>query len=158
MTAEKVSEADSYVMYQGHHFMIPAGSSEEYNAEKVFMGYRLPSGEMVTVDEMMTAAADKTHSYYDKTVGATVGKTVGKIATPTVGKTVGVITTPTVGVVGVNAGVTAGMTAEKVSEADSYVMYQGHHFMIPAGSSEEYNAEKVFMGYRLPSGEMVTVD
>jgi len=83
--------------------MIPAGSSEEYNAEKVFMGYRLPSGEMVTGDEMMTAAGQGMHSYYDKTVG--------KIATPTVG------------VVGVNAGITAGMTAEKVSEADSYVMY-----------------------------------
>jgi hypothetical protein len=49
--------------------------------------------------------------FYDKKVG----KTVGPIATPTVGP----IATPTVGVVGVNAG----MTAEKVSEADSYVMF-----------------------------------
>jgi len=133
--------------------MIPAGSSEEYNAEKVFMGYRLPSGEMVTVDEMMTAAAQNQHSYYNKTVG----KTVGAIATPTVGP----IATPTVGVVGVNAGVAAGnigvkegMRAAHTSMKDTYVHLGGHVLRVPAGAVEQYNMQNEFTGYAM-GGEFV---
>jgi hypothetical protein len=147
--------------------MIPAGSSEEYNAEKVFMGYRLPSGEMVTVDQMMTAAAEDNHSYYDKTVGATVGKTVGAI--PTVGKI------PTVGVVGVKTGVTAGkvgviagkvgvtagnigvkegMKAASTSMKDTYVHLNGQVLRIPTGAVEQYNNQNEFIGYAM-GGEFI---
>jgi hypothetical protein len=141
-----------------------ANGFPQYNHAGCIEGYVVKnSAGMITFYEdisvaTMKAASTGMHSYYAKTVGATVGAiatpTVGKIATPTVG----VIATPTIGVVGVNTGVNAGMMAKKVSEADSYVLYQGHHFMVPAGASEEYNVENVFMGYKLPNGEMVTVD
>tara|TARA_B110001450_G_C17638696_1_gene488386 strand:- start:541 stop:1710 length:1170 start_codon:yes stop_codon:yes gene_type:complete len=70
---------DTYVQYEGHTFMIPAGATESYDANYNFIGYELENGEVITANEMMVAAAQDVHTYYDKKV-TTVGKTAGKMA------------------------------------------------------------------------------
>jgi hypothetical protein len=126
----------TYVNHMGHKFMIPAGAQVMYTGNQ-FAGYKMAGGNVVTAASLMAAATSAEHSYYDKTVG----KTVGKIATPTVGKTVGKITTPTVGVVGVNAGIIAGQKAEQESLKETYVMHMGHKFMIPVGAHIMYDSQ-----------------
>lgn len=54
--AAATSEADSYVHYGGHVFQVPAGAIESYNTANVFTGYTLPSGQVISVDDMMKAA------------------------------------------------------------------------------------------------------
>jgi len=138
----------TYVNHMGHKFMIPAGAQVIYTGNQ-FAGYKMAGGNVVTVATLTAAATSAEHSYYDKTVGKTVGKiatptvgkTVGKIATPTVGKTVGKIATPTVGVVGVNAGIIAGQKAEQESLKETYVMHMGHKFMIPVGAHIMYDSQ-----------------
>ena len=132
--------------------MIPAGSSEEYNADKVFMGYKLASGEFVTVDEMMTAAAQGTHSYYDKTVGKTVG-VVGVKTGVTAGK-VGV-KAGKIGVAAGSIGVKEGMKAASTSMKDTYVHLSGHVLRIPTGAVEHYDYQNNFTGYAM-GGEFVS--
>jgi hypothetical protein len=126
----------TYVNHMGHKFMIPAGAQVMYTGNQ-FAGYKMAGGNVVTAASLMAAATSAEHSYYNKTVG----KTVGKIATPTVGKTVGKITTPTVGVVGVNAGIIAGQMAEQESLKETYVMHMGHKFMIPVGAHIMYDSQ-----------------
>jgi hypothetical protein len=48
---------DTYVQYEGHTFMIPAGATESYDANYNFIGYELENGEVITANEMMVAAA-----------------------------------------------------------------------------------------------------
>jgi hypothetical protein len=92
-----------------------------------FAGYKMAGGNVVTAADLMAAAVSADHSYYNKTVGKTVG------------------------VVGVNPGVIAGQKAEE----ETYVMHQGHKFMIPAGATIMYGADNTFAGYMMAGGEMI---
>jgi len=166
MMAAKTSMDATYVEYNGVNYMIPVGTEVMYTTGNVFAGYKMADGTIMSAATLEAAATSSMHSYYDKTVGktvgkiVTVGKTVGKIATPTVGKTVGKIATPTVGVVGTKAGIAAakvGMVAgggvTYTSEDDTYVMYQGHKFMIPTGAHIMYDSGNQFAGYMMTGGQ-----
>ena len=154
MMAAKTSMDATYVEYNGVNYMIPVGAEVMYTTGNVFAGYKMADGTIMSAATLEAAATSSMHSYYDKTVGKTVGKIV------TVGKTVGKIATPTVGVVGTKAGIAAakvgmvaGAGAMYTSEDDTYVMYQGHKFMIPTGAHIMYDSGNQFAGYMMTGGQ-----
>jgi hypothetical protein len=120
----------TYVNHMDHRFMIPAGAQIMYTGNQ-FAGYTM-AGNTITVNEMMAAATAENHSYYDKTVGATVGA----IATPNVA----------------NIGEKAGMAAAAESMNETYVMNGGRKFMIPTGAQILYGNGEKFAGYTMAGG------
>tara|TARA_B110001450_G_scaffold191492_1_gene179664 strand:+ start:99 stop:794 length:696 start_codon:yes stop_codon:yes gene_type:complete len=85
----------------------------------------------------MMSAAQQTGGYYDEEIGK-VGMNAGQAAG--------------------NIGMKAGAAAAATSMEDSYVHYGGHVFQVPAGAVEQYNAENVFTGYTLTSGQNISID
>ena len=149
--AAKVSMKDTYVHFMGQKFAIPAGAQVMWSAGQ-FAGYKM-AGNIITLDTLLAAQAKNGHSYYNKTVDNTdVTKIVYDEAancTP--------VSPVADGIPQYNhAGCITGYVVKNSESKASYVQYEGHTFMVPAGATEAYDGEYNFVGYTLASGEMVS--
>ena len=152
--AAKVSMKDTYVHFMGEKFAIPAGAQVMWSAGQ-FAGYKMGKN-IITLDTLMTAQAKNgMHSYYNKKVdNSDVTKVVHDEAdncTP--------VSPVADGIPQYNhAGCITGYVVKNSESKDSYVQYEGHTFMVPAGATEAYDGKYNFVGYTLATGEMVSTE
>ena len=154
---------NTYVVDNGITYNVPAGSIEAYDAAYNFIGYNLPDGDMISIDEIKASQTAAMHSYYDKATKAVAKKAVvakkmyieAKGCTPVSPVADGI---PEYNHEGCITGYVVKNSTDVNKLHDTYIEANGQTYNVPAGATEAYDAGYNFIGYNLPNGDMITTE